>query len=429
MSAEVKTEVIERRLLDLAVELGLARSSTTGSGIERWMACRVSSVLERAFDEVGSEWAQRGRASHAFLQHVGEGMPAAEALDLVDEEHREACRAIDLEDLRDVLGLTAELSLAYNPTTDTARVLGVALDREYAAAGVTEDEIPLTVDVAGLDDPKSPSVGVVYDYKTGWSRRTPAERNWQMRGGALALARAFDLSIVRVQLIHLHENRAAYRDRASFDAADFAMFAAEARVRRELELADREHLRATGERPDATQGAWCNHCPSYHACPAKANLVRTILGETEIETRIAALTDPELALAWKKARQAKQVLERIESSIFGIASQRPVLLERRGDGTEEWLGMTPKVGNLKIDADKARDVVRQMLDEAAVDEVSKYTVTQGLIEDAIKKRVPRGQGAAKMRAVLEEMKRTGAATKPTKHEVGIYTIQRALKAG
>lgn len=425
----MQTEVIARRILDLATELGLSRSSVTGSGMERWMACRVSSVLERAFDEVGSEWAQRGRAVHSYLQIVGGGFPAVEALDLVDEEHRDACRAIELEDLRDVLVLTAELSLAYNPMTDTARVLGVALNREYAAAGVTDDEVPLTVDIAGLDDPKQPSIGFVGDFKTGWSKRTPAGRNWQMRGGALALARAFDLDMVRVQLIHLHENRPAYRDRAQFEAADLAVFAAEARVRHELARADREHLNATGQRPDATQGSWCNHCPSYHACPAKTALVRTILQETEIEVRVTSMTDSELALAWKKARQAQIVLDRIVSSIFGIASQRPILLDRQADGREEWLGITEKESNLKIDGKLAREVIGELLDEAAVDEVMKYEVTQKALETAIKTRVAKGQGAAKMRELIEELKRRGAATKTKRHTVGIYPINRQLKAG
>lgn len=429
----------------------------TGSGLERHMYCRVSSVLERAFDERGSEYAQRGRATHEYLQRIAEGMSPAESLELVDEYFREGCRAIDLEDLDDALGMTPELALAYHPATDTARVLGSGLDRDYETAGVHEEEIPMSVDVAGIDlrispeqcskmvgrnlhcsrpldhagecgDFVSPSVGAVYDYKRGWSKRTPAERNWQMRGGALALARAFDLDEVRVQLIHLHEDRPAYRDRATFYAADLAMFAAEARVRHELAVADREAYSNKGIRPDATQGSWCDWCPSYHVCPAKTGLIRSVLAEAEIETRISAMTDAELALAFKKAKHAKQVLERIDGAIHAIASQRPILLERRADGTEEYLGMTPKVGNLKIDAAKARDIVREMLDAEAVEEVSKFTVTQELLEKAIKKRVPRGHGASKLRTVIEEMKKRGAATKPTKHDVGVYTIRPALAA-
>lgn len=409
----------------------------TGSGLERFMNCRASSVLHRAFDERGNEWAQRGIAAHEYLQSVSgllAGDPklspeaaAAVALELVDVQFRDGCRAIDVSDLRDVVGLTAEMAFAYNPMEGTSRVLGVGIDRQYSAAGVTEDEIPLSLDVVGLDDPKSPSIGFIADYKSGWSKRTPAAKNWQLRGGALALARHYDLDIVRVQLIHLHEDRPAYRDRASFDAADLAMFEAEARAQWKIALADRE----LGELPDCTQGSWCNFCPSYHSCPAKTALIRAVISD-DIETRLSGLTDEELALAFKKMKSAKQTLDRIDSAMHAIAAQRPILLERRADGTEEWFGMTTVVGNLKIDGPKARDVVREMLDEKAVDEVSKFSVTQKLLKEAIKARVPYGQAESKLRAVIDEMKKRGAATKPTKHDVDIYTLKPAgaqLKAG
>jgi hypothetical protein len=143
------------------------------------------------------------------------------------------------------------------------------------------------------------------------------------------------------------------------------------------------------------------------------------------------MTDAELALAFKRSKGLRRVLDRVDAATYAIAAQRPVLLERQDNGDETWLGMTVIEGNLKIDADKGRAVVREMLDEAAVDEVSKYTVTQKLLEEACKKRVPRGPGAAKLRAVLDEMKKRGAATKPTKHGVDIYPVKRAqlAKAG
>lgn len=401
----------------------------TGSGLERFMKCRASAVLHRAFDEAGSQWAHRGRETHGYLQRIAEGMPAADSLELVDEEFREACRWIDTDDLRDVLGLTPELALAYCPETDTARVLGVALDREYEKAGVRENEVPMSLDVAGLDSPESPTLGFIADYKEGYSRRTPAQLNWQLRGGALALARAFNLDEVRVQLIHLHENKPAYRDRALFTSADLAMFAFEAKVRWEQALADREMSRV----PDCTQGSWCNFCPSYHACPAKVALIKAVVGpEAEtIEQRIASMTDDELALAYKLTRAARERLKRIESALHGIGAQRPFMIERRADGVEEWFGTCRVEGNLKIDADRARAIVRELLDEKAVDEVSKYSVTQKLIEEACRKRAGKGQGASKFRTVMDALKKAGAATKPVKHDVDIYPIrpQLAAKAG
>lgn len=394
------------------------------------MMCRASSVLPRAFDLEGSEWAQRGTETHAYLQRVGEGMSPEASLELVQERFREGCAALDLESLRDVLGMTPELALAYHPETDTARPLGCALEREYEAAGVRDDEIPMTVDVAGVDNPDAPRFGVVADYKRTWQRLTPAAKNWQMRFGALALARAYDLDDIRAQLIYLRDDLPAWRDSAVFTAADLAVFAAEARVRWQLALEDRARYAEDREDvPPATKGTWCRFCPSYHACDAQTGLIRALVAGTagvELDTRSM---DPDaVAIAFKRLRDLREPLKRVEQAIYAAARERPVLLEVLPDGQELWLGMHETVGNEKLDPEIARTVVREMLDEEAVDEVCTFAVTKGRLETAIKARVPRGHGAAKMKAILAEVRKRNGAHQPTKHEVTTYKIRRALPA-
>lgn len=395
---------------------------TTGSGIERFMSCRASNVLHRAYNE-GGQYATDGIEAHAFLQRVIGGMSRESSLEEVDERFRDSISEIDLEDLDDVLGLTPEMALAYHPEADTARVLGVGIERAYEAAGVTEDEIPLTVDVAGLDNKDPfPEVGLVIDWKRGWSRLTPAAQNWQMRGGALALARAFNLDRVRVQLIHLREDRPAYRDRATFGAADLAAFAAEARVRYALARADRTAYKATREEPDATMGSWCRFCPSFHACSAQTALIKRIADVDEIEQ----LDNDAVATAYRRVRAARAALAKLDTQIHAAAARMPVLIETLPDGAELWLGTTTVTGNRKLDPHIARAVVREMLDEAAVEEVSKHEVAVGRIEAAAKARAPRGQGAAKARAILEEINRRDGVHRPTRHDVDLYKLSRSL---
>jgi hypothetical protein len=397
---------------------------TSGSGLERHIHCRMSNVLERAFDADGSEHATRGVEAHAHLQRVGGGMEEQESLDMVDEHHRDACAGIDLDELRDVLGLTAELTLAYRPMEDTARVLGVGLEREYEAAGIEPDEIPVTMDVVGLDG-NPPTRGSVYDFKTGWAKLAMAGRNWQMRGGALALSRAFDVDVVDAQLIYLREGVPARRDRAVFTAADLAGFAAESRARWILALEDRARRERTGDLPDATQGSWCRFCPSYHACPPKIGLVRSLVIDAESHALIpaGAMRADEIADAFKRLQDLKAPLKLLERALYAAARERPVLLERQADGTEIWLGTKLVESPERIDAVKAREVVREMLDDKAVDEVSVYEVTKGRLEAAIKTRVPKGKGAEKMRAVLGELRKRGGAHRPTKHDVVVYPIK------
>lgn len=397
---------------------------TSGSGLERHINCRMSNVLPRAFDTEGTDDTTRGKEAHSHLQRVGEGMEEQESLDMVEERFRDACAGIDLVDLDDVLGLTAELTLAYKPMDDTARVLGVALDREYEAAGLQDDEVPVTMDVVGLDKPVAPTRGSVIDWKTGWAQLARAGRNWQMRGGALALSRAFDLDDVDAQLIYLREGVPARRDRAVFTAADLAGFAAEARARWVLSLEDRARRERTGALPDATQGSWCRYCPSFHACPPKVALIRSLVsGEIDDLTRIAPVSPEGLADAYRKLQDLKAPLKLLERSIYAAARERPVLLERTADGTEVWLGTTLVQSPERIDAVKARIVVSEMLGVDAVDEVSTFSVTKKRLDEAIRKRVPKGAGADKMRAVLAELRKRGGAHRPTKHEVDVYRLK------
>lgn len=405
---------------------------TSGSGLERFMSCVGSSVLPRAFDANSNEHATRGQEIHAYLQRIGEGMKPADSLDLVDPEFRAAAEAVDLEQLKDILGLTAEMTFAYNPVFGTSRVLGVGLDREYDAAGLTEDEIPLTPDVVGLNHPTAPTAGIVVDYKEGWSKRTPAARNWQMKGAALALARKYDLDEVRVQLIHMRDGVIVYRDTATFTAADFAVFESEVRARWNLIPGARDMYLRAGIAPELTKGPWCTFCPSWHACPAQTSLVRAAVNRDAMEEQTRGPLRPEdVARAWLMLDEVEEPRKRLKSACLAAARERPVLLYTEADGTQVYLGMQETQGQTQIDADKAREVVREMLGPDAVDEVCSFEVTLKKIEAAAKKRVPKGKGAEKLRAIRDEMRKRGAERRPVKHEVGVYKIrpQIAAKAG
>lgn len=120
---------------------------TTGSGVERSMACLASNVLERAW-VADTEHSARGVAVHAYLERISNGMTAEESLALVDEEYREVCEGLDLSGLA-LDQLSAEVTFVINLVTGEARVLGQGLERDYS--GVGADELPLTIDLAGVD--------------------------------------------------------------------------------------------------------------------------------------------------------------------------------------------------------------------------------------------------------------------------------------
>ncbi len=198
-------------------------------------------------------------------------------------------------------------------------------------------------------------------------------------------------------------------------------FAAQARAQMSLVRADRAEHAQTGRLPDATAGSWCQFCPSYNECPAKTALVRAAIGG-ELGDSIRLGPD-NIADAFRKLREIRGPLKALERAIYAAARERPVLIETLADGTQVWLGVTEVVGVEKIDAAIARTVVKEMLDDAAVDEVSKHEVGKGRIEAAIKLRVPKGQGAGKYRAVFEEIKKRGGVSQPRRHETDLYKLK------
>lgn len=397
---------------------------TSGSGLERFMYCRASNVLQRTFDERDNTDATRGREIHGYLQRLGEGMTVEASLEAVDERYRDAAAEVDLEDLKDVLGLSPEMTIAYNPVTDTARVLGSGLDRQYEEAGLEEDEIPVTMDVIGLDRKDGPVRGVVVDYKTGWGRIAPTHKNWQMKGGALALARAFDLDEVVAQLIYLREGKAARRDRAVFSAADLAAIAGEARMRHALAMSDRALYVQSNITPDAVRGSWCKYCPSFFSCPGQIGLMKAMFAPGgELAENPGPLGPDQIADAYRRMEELKPAWGHLKKSILAAARERPVLIQTLDNGTQLWLGLTEVVGNEKLDADITRQVVRELLDDQAADEVCAFTVSKDRIATAAKKRVPKGKGASKEREIYAEIKRRRGSHRPVKHEVDVYSIK------
>lgn len=408
-------------------------SIATGSGLERFMSCRASSLLPRVFDADGSVFATRGKVVHTFLERVAGGMTADEALGLIegdDLQHREACAALDLGSVSDLLALAPEVTLAINMVTGTARIVGQALDRAYDAAGVTADEVPLTMDTIGVDIARRR--GFVADYKTGWARLPRAGSNWQMRGGAIALALAFDLDEVEVQVVYLREGQVVRRDRHLFTAADLAEIRGQLEATWANVLEDRARFDATGALADATMGGWCKYCPSRPYCPGYTGIIRAVVAPEDVRDnplRIGRLTDDQLGEAYRKVKAAKAALEAVTGAIHAAAAERAFIVETRDDGAEIWLGQTEVEGNDKLDAAIVIRELQEMLapdddhDAGAIrEEVAVASVTKARIEAAIKLRVPKGQGAPTMRKLLAYVDQAGGITRTRTTKVAPYIV-------
>lgn len=398
---------------------------TTGSGIARFMACRAFSVLPKVWHE-SDVYATGGQERHDYLERISNGMPAEESLELVAPEHRESCAEIDLVNLAADLRLAAEVTLVYHPPTDTARILGQGLRRDYRE--VAEDEVPMTLDLVGVNLERR--AGTVKDYKSGWLRVTEAQSNWQILGGALALARVYDLRRVDGELIFVRPGQPVRRDAAEFTSFDFLAAAAELREAHGRAVSDRA-AHARGEHVEPTEGPHCRHCPSAWSCPAKVGLIRAAMsGELA-----ASIVPADAARMRPRIKEAIKLLQAADAQVVARAAAEPIRVERHDDGTETWLGEVIGEGNRKIDAKIGIPVAAAELkvkpeDAAAfIEQVAKIEITQSKLEDAVKARVPRGQGAATLRRVLKAIEDAGGITRPLTKSIELYTVTPLAKTG
>lgn len=390
---------------------------TSGSGIERTVHCDASGVLPKHY-EAGNVYSDGGQEKHAYLERISNGATPAASLELVPEDYRPTCEELPVESMGE-LKLSAEVTIVYRPMTGTARILGQGLARNYE--GVADDEIPTTLDLVGVD--LAAHRGEVADHKFGWSQRMPAQFNWQIKGGALALAKVYDLDEVGGTLLLHREGKPTYRDRAVFGAAD--LLVAEDDLRRVFDrvLRDRER-HARGEPVPAKEGPWCKYCPSFWECPAKTGAVKAALAITDDHP----ITVADVGKVWALVDDGIKALKAVKTRLIAMASVQPMLLGVEPDGTELWLGSTEVEGNERLNAkvvlDAAVEVMTGMglsgIDDGFRIEASKLEVTKKQLEAAIKNRVPRGQGASTLRAVLKAAEAAGGITRPKKHEVDLY---------
>ncbi len=269
----------------------------TFSAIERADACPPSVSLPQAASS--SPFAARGTAIHAYLADP------CHDLDAVPEEHRAACAAIQLDRIPAGVEWAHEVTLCYDPETDTGRELGRDLGRDYSGARPTE--YVGTLDVIGL----TPDAAVVYDFKSGHGSVTSAAENMQLRVGALAACRAYGRDKAIVGIVYLRDEEPVF-DVAELDSLEIEITAAQLR---------RLTRKLSSEQPP-TEGEWCRYCPAIAHCPPKVSLLRAACGEPE--SLSFAITPENAAKAYAAWKRADDVLGSLKKALVAFAESTPI---------------------------------------------------------------------------------------------------------
>jgi hypothetical protein len=403
---------------------------TSGSAFERLALCPTSAALPRSSHE--SIYSERGNAIHSFLEAVTT-IGRDEALKLVDPEWRDTCERLNLEGLDEHLNLIAEVALAYNVVTDTARELGRGAGRAYT--DVTIDELPATLDIVGIREmPNGKRRGFNVDWKTGWTTRKKISTVQQLDVGALLIARAYGCDIVEVQLIHVYEDATPWIQRRVIEGWEIDMFAASvADVYRDARV-QRERFGAKIPAKEFSTGAWCDGCNSREFCPAQVSLVRGALqspdeydGPLRDPYALEQMSDEQIAKLLDDVERAQSVLSLMKKRIYGLASARTIRLGPTSDGSaDRLLGRVQYQGREKVDGEKAFDVLAELHDEETATAATRVVATKGDIDAAIMKASKPRKGAENQRKFYAALKAAGGLSSEWRETVKEFTRPKLL---
>lgn len=326
----------------------------TASGLELAARCPGSLTLPHAHES--NPDAERGTADHA-----------------ADEDAINAGNVPDayLERWPEVTHWRAEVSYAYDLSTDTGRLLGVGLKRAYGTLGPFET--CGTIDAEG----RGPGLLVVVD-KKGYAKQTPATRHPQVRFLALAAARAEPAERIEVAIAPA----TGVLDVATL-SPDFDLDLIAHDTRRMLiESAETLARARRGEQVPFHIGPWCRWCNAFNACPKQDELrALVMLGEDHPEQDI--LHHQDAARQYEMMQRASILYKRLKTTVYGIASQAPIRL-----ASGKLFGPRTTEGDRVYDGAKVHAEVARRFDREVADRVVEMKTSQAQFKRVLQPLAP-----------------------------------------
>lgn len=361
----------------------------TASGLTRALRCPASLRLPQVQREAGAP-ALTGTQVHSFLERVSELGREAALEQLTDERARRICEALDLSTLPlgDGTSWAAEVAFGWHLGTGAGREVGRSVGRGYPTQ---PGEVYGTADLVALS--ADAQTVHVLDVKTGRGWMPTAAESAQLRFLAMAACATYGCAQAEVGHLHVREDGSVWLERATLDALELDLFAEQLRTL---------HADAQAGTGRLSEGPWCRYCPAFASCPAKAALACASVDMP------ATLTPEVAAAAWKRAKEVRQVLDRVEEALKEYAREQPFPV---GEGM-----MLGPVESSRDELDGAK--VYAVMARLYGDEVARASVDL----EATKKSLDRGA-----RMVAEQLKAKGE--KATLKDLNAKALEEVRKAG
>lgn len=368
----------------------------TASGFARAVGCPGSFALPQA--NTTNQYSERGNGGHAvicaFVSQVREGMSIESALINVPEEWQAACEELapyaphlvpEAAHAIRVVGETAGLFMG----SDTGR----AYDHEPGW-------VYGTADLAGQIGDEV----VVIDVKTGWMEVDHPEKNLQLRLLACMAATYYRVDKARVLILRCPEGQEPRWIDGRLDALD--LDETEALARRTYGKIQDRQIDSLVSAPSVTEGPWCRYCPAIPYCPAKTALIRRLANGSEGDElgTMVPLDRRTAGVAWERLRSAKAILNRVEAACHAFLAEHGEIELPSG----KILRRVEEEGNEKLDGDEVFNVALQLCGPDVANAATERKATKKALEAAARAAYGRG-GAAKVRMVLEEVRKRGGS--------------------
>lgn len=377
----------------------------TASSLPRAAVCPGSALLPQA--DTQNDHADAGTESHAALE-------AAATQGRLEDLPEEVRALIPVGAM-----VAAEVAVAYSMRTDTARILGLGINRAYE---VTDDEIAGTIDLQIVVDGTR---ATVIDYKRHEDVGLP-DANEQTLFYGLATARLYGLPEVTLVVAYVKQDDdgsvTLLRPLVSrvIDELDLDAFAARLRW-----IAERVREQAARPIPDVRESKHCRWCSAAAHCPAKSALIRRLVSGSESDEleMLMPLNEETAALAWERVGHAQNLLKRITRALYAFAKERPFKL-----ANGHIVGPYEKVGNETLNGDVVHEVVAERHGKEVADKAVVYHATKARLESALKAAgVPTPTRAKEQ--ILAEVRRRGGAKQKREPDVGEHEPTPKLTSG
>jgi hypothetical protein len=295
------------------------------SSYERVSSCLISEVLPHTIHETVLT-AAKGTTIHRYLALCIDLRDPAAAVAQFDEADIPMLEAIDINKLPATKPeeFAAEMSFAFNPWTEEARILGYSLEREEAWAKCGKNEVAMTADVVGVVNRNGVRTVIVWDYKSGHGYVQGASENWQTSTYMLAAARALNCDAAEGGIIRANESLTWY-DETAMGPVELATHAAELRKlldyrARAIQLGKDKALAKFPPR----EGRWCRYCPAAFSCPPRLAIVQALAGGAQLTGQMDKASPEQLRQAVVGLKNAEKMLELGLAYVKDLARRSPI---------------------------------------------------------------------------------------------------------